>query len=124
MLSKRASKSKGSPNILHEAWYKQHTNPYDAKDNPDGIINLGTAENRVISDVRLDAHLFIYHGSTEMTMRGYTERPHSTHLLFCILACVKIGNNFVDIFIKVLSGSIPLPFPLKAAHNDSYSCHN
>ncbi|XP_057312166.1 probable inactive 1-aminocyclopropane-1-carboxylate synthase-like protein 2 [Hydractinia symbiolongicarpus] len=51
MLSKRVSKKKGSPNMLHSAWYKQNRNPYNEKTNPKGIINLGTAENRIVYDV-------------------------------------------------------------------------
>lgn len=51
MLSKRVLQNKSSPNLLHSAWYRQHSNPYDAQKNPTGIINLGTAENRLLHDV-------------------------------------------------------------------------
>ena len=49
-LSKRGSNSGGQPNLLHTAWYRHHQNPYHSIDNTDGIINLGTAENRVLFD--------------------------------------------------------------------------
>eukprot|EP00111_Clytia_hemisphaerica_P001465 TCONS_00004188-protein len=51
-LSRRAcTKSKGQPNLLHTAWYRHHQNPYHPQQNPDGIINLGTAENRLLFDL-------------------------------------------------------------------------
>ena len=49
-LSKRGRPSGGQPNLLHTAWYRHHQNPYHSLNNPDGIINLGTAENRVLFD--------------------------------------------------------------------------
>lgn len=49
-LSKRVTLSEKQPNILHTAWYRHHQNPYHPLNNPDGIINLGTAENRVLFD--------------------------------------------------------------------------
>ncbi|XP_057312308.1 1-aminocyclopropane-1-carboxylate synthase-like protein 1 [Hydractinia symbiolongicarpus] len=51
MLSKRAEKSLGMPNLLYTSWKKQQDNPYDAEANPTGIINLGTAENNIIYDI-------------------------------------------------------------------------
>ena len=50
-LSKRGGVSgKAQPNLLHTAWYRHHQNPYHPQNNTDGIINLGTAENRVLFD--------------------------------------------------------------------------
>lgn len=50
-LSQRAAKDKDEPNLLHTAWYRHNQNSYHPKNNPNGIINLGTAENRVIYDI-------------------------------------------------------------------------
>ena len=51
MLSDRVPKTNLAPNLLHSAWYRQHSNPYDKNHNPGGIINLGTAENRMVYDI-------------------------------------------------------------------------
>ena len=56
ILSKRASDSlSGShSNYLNDAFMKWYSDPYDPETNPEGCLNLGTAENRLVSDILKD----------------------------------------------------------------------
>ena len=53
LLSKRAAKSLSGAhsNYLNEAFMKWHADPFHPESNPNGFLNLGTAENRLMSDV-------------------------------------------------------------------------
>ena len=51
ILSKRGSKLVGEPQPLVQAHFKCAKDPYHPIDNPDGYINLGTAENHLMFDV-------------------------------------------------------------------------
>ena len=50
MISQRAANVLNIPNLLLDSWLRYHSNPY-SKDNPNGIINLGTAENKLVEEL-------------------------------------------------------------------------
>lgn len=52
MISERDWKSLGAPEELLDYWQRAHKNKY-SEDNPTGIINLGTAENRLVDHLVL-----------------------------------------------------------------------
>ena len=52
MISERGWKSLGAPEELLDYWQRAHKNKY-SEDNPTGIINLGTAENRLVDHLVL-----------------------------------------------------------------------
>ena len=52
MISERGAKSLGAPEKLLNYWQRAHKNKY-SEDNPTGIINLGTAENRLVDHLVL-----------------------------------------------------------------------
>ena len=52
MISERGAKSLGAPEKLLDYWQRAHKNKY-SEDNPTGIINLGTAENRLVDHLVL-----------------------------------------------------------------------
>ena len=50
MISKRAEVLSESPNFLYAGWQRCQMNGYDSERNPDGVINLGVAENKLMED--------------------------------------------------------------------------
>ena len=51
MISSREQRGCCAPNLLYESWEKQQKNTYDVNKNPRGIVNLGTAENKLTFDL-------------------------------------------------------------------------
>ena len=50
-ISQRGLQSSSSENILLEFFGKAAANPFHNEQNPDGVINMGTSENKLILDV-------------------------------------------------------------------------
>ncbi|OWF41549.1 1-aminocyclopropane-1-carboxylate synthase-like protein 1 [Mizuhopecten yessoensis] len=53
LLSKRANKALGNPDFLVRYLLEALGNAYDLTDNPGGIVNLGTVENKTCEDIWL-----------------------------------------------------------------------
>lgn len=50
MISNRIRKLTKTPNFMYEGWKKHQDNPFDANTNPNGMINLGVSENKLIGE--------------------------------------------------------------------------
>ncbi|KAJ8416997.1 hypothetical protein AAFF_G00282240 [Aldrovandia affinis] len=50
-LSSRGNRLLNCSGILHEGYMLYHANQYDITSNPDGIVNLGTSENKLCNDL-------------------------------------------------------------------------
>ena len=50
-MSKRALKSISQENILLEFFMKASASKFHPENNPDGVINMGTSENKLVMDI-------------------------------------------------------------------------
>ncbi|KAG0051855.1 hypothetical protein BGZ83_003256 [Gryganskiella cystojenkinii] len=78
-LSQRAQQNLTGENIMLEGVVKVNANKYDAQSNPDGIINLGVAENQLMKTDLIEIMGTVNH--VDPKLFGYGESPSGSKLL-------------------------------------------
>ena len=54
MISKRAQKLKNAPSAIVEGQILCASSPFDKKDNPEGYLNMGIAQNHLMDDLLIN----------------------------------------------------------------------
>ena len=72
-VSKRGDKSAKIENILLKGFSKALENPFNKETNPDGIINMGTSENKVVVDILSEKFSKIELSNMPAKFMGYND---------------------------------------------------
>ena len=72
-VSKRGDKSAKIENILLKGFSRALENPFDKETNPNGIINMGTSENKVVADILSEKFSKIHLSNMPAKSMGYND---------------------------------------------------
>ncbi|KAI4876670.1 hypothetical protein NFI96_027136 [Prochilodus magdalenae] len=123
-LSRRGNSIRQHQGILQEGYMQYHLNKYDENSNPDGIINLGTSENKLCLDLlqerRTDllapGHLQCAARDSDFLFLLQLTRPDMLHVEPSLLQYSDWkGHHFLrEEVAKFLTERCGSPVPLKA----------
>eukprot|EP00794_Sanderia_malayensis_P004768 gene4768-5395_t len=111
-FSKRAIRGVNQGNILLECFGKYLSNPYDCEKSPDGIINMGTSENKLCMEIlhkkiaKVDLADFPADRHHYCDMRGTPEFRKSLALFIDRYMKTKKPTNMDQLFVFNGCGSV------------------